>query len=96
MVMLWNLVVLVGFVVERGGGQKAGHPTYVRRIWAHEISFFVPRRRDIAHPNSSSAQSLLRIFSESSQASSALLTLIIIYPVRRTIWCKGGPKKNLL
>jgi len=28
MVMLWNLVVLVGFVVERGGGQKAGHPTY--------------------------------------------------------------------
>jgi len=22
MVMLWNLVVLVGFVVERGGGQK--------------------------------------------------------------------------
>jgi len=32
MVMLWNLVVLVGFVVERGGGQKAGHPTYVRRL----------------------------------------------------------------
>jgi len=29
MVMLWNLVVLVGFVVERGGGQKAGHPTYL-------------------------------------------------------------------
>jgi len=28
MVMLWNLVVLVGFVVERGGSQKAGHPTY--------------------------------------------------------------------
>jgi len=31
MVMLWNLVVLVGFVVERGGGQKAGHPTYAWR-----------------------------------------------------------------
>jgi len=30
MVMLWNLVVLVGFVVERGGGQKAGHPTYTK------------------------------------------------------------------
>jgi len=29
MVMLWNLVVLVGFVVERGGGQKAGHLTYL-------------------------------------------------------------------
>jgi len=28
MVMLWNLVVLVGFGVEREGGQKAGHPTY--------------------------------------------------------------------
>jgi len=28
MVMLWNLVVLVGFVVERGGSQKAGHLTY--------------------------------------------------------------------
>jgi len=28
MVMLWNLAVLVGFVVERGGGQKAGHLTY--------------------------------------------------------------------
>ena len=33
MVMLWNLVVLVGFVVERGGGQKAGHPTY-NLLWS--------------------------------------------------------------
>jgi len=28
MVMLWNLVVSVGFMVERGGGQKASHLTY--------------------------------------------------------------------
>jgi len=39
MVMLWNLVVLVGFVVERGGGQKAGHPTYA-----------IDRSENLAHP----------------------------------------------
>ena len=33
------------------------------RIWAHAISFFVPRPHDIAHPGSGSAQSLLRICS---------------------------------
>ena len=36
---------------------------YMRRIWAHEISFSVPRPRDTAHPGSGPAQSLLRICS---------------------------------
>jgi len=30
----------------------------MRRIWAYEISFFVPRPRDTAHPGSGLAQSL--------------------------------------
>ena len=34
---------------------------YVRRIWAYEISFFVSHARDVSHPGSGSAQSLLRI-----------------------------------
>jgi len=34
---------------------------YVRRIWAYEISFFVSYARDVSHPGSGSAQSLLRI-----------------------------------
>jgi len=37
MVMLWNLVVLVGFVVERGGGQKAGHLTY-DDFWIRDVA----------------------------------------------------------
>jgi len=45
---------------------------FVRRIWAHEISIFVPHPRDIAHPGSGSAQSLLRI-------GSGLLNLITIF-----------------
>jgi len=36
---------------------------FVRRIWAREISFFVPRARDVAHLGSGPAQSLLRICS---------------------------------
>jgi hypothetical protein len=35
----------------------------VRRIWAHEISIFVSRARDVAHPDSTSTQPLLRICS---------------------------------
>ena len=34
---------------------------YVRRIWAHRISFFVPRVRDTAHPGSGSVQDSLRL-----------------------------------
>ena len=34
---------------------------YMRRIWAHKISFFVPRSRDTAHPGSGPAQDSLRI-----------------------------------
>ena len=36
---------------------------FVRRIWAHKISFFVPRPRDVAHPGSGPAQDWLRICS---------------------------------
>jgi alpha-1,3-mannosyltransferase len=35
----------------------------VRRIWAHNISFFVSRPRDVAYPGSGQAQSLLRLCS---------------------------------
>jgi len=35
----------------------------MRRIWAHETSFLVPRPRDTAHLGSDSAQSLLKICS---------------------------------
>jgi len=38
-------------------------PCYMRRIWAHEISFFIPRGGDVAHLGSGPAQSLLRICS---------------------------------
>ena len=41
---------------------------FVRRIWAHEISVFVPRLRDIAHPCSGSAQDLTRICSGCAEA----------------------------
>jgi len=40
---------------------------FVRRIWAHKISFLVPHPRDAAHPGSGPAQDWLRI-------SSGLLT----------------------
>lgn len=33
---------------------------FVQRIWAHQISFFVPRLRDIASPGSDSTPSLFR------------------------------------
>jgi len=40
---------------------------FVRRIWAHQVSLFVSRSRDIALPCSGPAQDLLRI----AQACSA-------------------------
>ena len=33
----------------------------VRRIWAHQVSLFVSRSRDIDHPGSGSAQGLLSL-----------------------------------
>jgi len=45
---------------------------FVRRIWAHKISFFVPRPRDVAHPGSGPAQDWLRF-------CSGLLTLRAIF-----------------
>ena len=36
---------------------------FVRRIWAHQFSLFVPRSRDVAYPGSGPAQDLLRICS---------------------------------
>jgi hypothetical protein len=33
---------------------------FLRRIWAHKISFFVPSPRDVAHPGSGPAQGRLR------------------------------------
>jgi len=62
-------------VVRAGGGDvvavelvalltAAAHITcYMRRIWAHRISFFVPRPRDTAHPGSGPAQARLRMCS---------------------------------
>jgi len=41
----------------------AGNSCFVRRIWAHKISRFVPRPRDVAHPGSGPAQDWLRICS---------------------------------
>ena len=41
---------------------KSKNNCFVRRIWAYEISLFVPRPRDIAHSDSGSAQDWLRIF----------------------------------
>ena len=36
-------------------------PGFLRRIWAHQISFFVPRLRDVAHPGSGPAQDRLSL-----------------------------------
>jgi len=56
---------------------------YVRRIWALEISFFVPHARDVDRPSSGSgsvpAQSLLSPYSVPARAGSPLLTLITIF-----------------
>ena len=41
---------------------------FVRRIWAHKISLFVPRPRDVAHPGSGPAWVRLRMCSGFAQA----------------------------
>src|SRR4051812_37185666 len=48
---------------------------YMRRVWAHEISFFVPRTRDTAYP----AQGRLSPCLGFAQACSPLLRLNIIF-----------------
>jgi len=48
---------------------------FVRRIWAHEISFFGPRTRDIAHL----AQARLSLRLGFSQVCSTLLILVAIF-----------------
>jgi len=47
----------------------------MRRIWAHKISLFVPRSRDVAHPGSGPAQGRLRAGSGRLRIGSGLLTL---------------------
>ena len=51
----------------------------MRRIWAHEISFFVHRPRDVAHPGSGPDQGWLRAGSGLAQSRSVLLTLRTIF-----------------
>jgi len=59
---------------------------YMRRIWPHRISFFVPRPRDTAHPGSGPAQGRLRLCSGFAQACSPLLRLSTIFgTLRRSI-----------
>jgi len=50
----------IGCVSGLGPVKDSENRCFVRRIWAHEISFFVPRPRDVAHPGSGPAQDLLR------------------------------------
>ena len=64
--------------LEVGGGNVC-YVRYVRRIWAHEISFFVLRLRDIARL----AQAWLSLCSGFAQAYSLFLTLITISAGRK-------------
>jgi len=40
----------------KGKPYGARNSCFLRRIWAHQISFFVPRPRNVAHPGSGPAQ----------------------------------------